>query len=46
MLGAASLLGPGPASIESWGDAPETITAYETLGFRVEETQQGWRLRL
>jgi hypothetical protein len=46
VLGAAALLGPGPASLESWGDAPETIAAYEELGFRVVERLQGWRLRL
>ena len=44
VLGAAALLGDGPADLESWGDSPETIGAYEALGFRVEVRLQGWRL--
>jgi len=42
--GAAALLGDGAADLESWGDQPETIGAYEALGFRVEVRLQGWRL--
>jgi len=44
VLGAAALLGTGPADLESWGDPPETIGAYEELGFRAEVRLQGWRL--
>jgi hypothetical protein len=44
VAGAAALLGDGPADLESWGDAPETIRAYEALGFRIEVRLQGWRL--
>ena len=44
VLGAAALLGDGPADLESWGDPPETIGAYEALGFRIEVRLQGWRL--
>lgn len=44
VLGAAALLGEGPADLESWGDPPETVAAYEALGFRAEVVLQGWRL--
>lgn len=44
VLGAAALLGDGAADLESWGDSPETIAAYGTLGFRPEVQLQGWRL--
>jgi len=44
VLGAAALLGDGPADLESWGDPAETIGAYEALGFRAEVRLQGWRL--
>ena len=30
----------------SWGDAEETIEAYEDLGFDVVERVQGWELEL
>ena len=43
VLAAASLLGDGPTDLESWGDAPQTLTAYEALGFRAEVVLQGWR---
>ncbi len=46
VLGACALLGPGPATIESWGDPSATIAAYEALGFRVEDRLQGWRRSL
>ena len=44
VLGAAALLGDGPADLESWGDPDDTIDAYEALGFRAEVLLQGWRL--
>ena len=46
VLGACALLGPGPATIESWGDPSATIAAYEGLGFRIEDRLQGWRRSL
>ena len=46
VLGAAALLGDGAADLESWGDDPETLGAYEALGFRAEVRLQGWRLPL
>ncbi len=46
VLGACALLGPGPATIESWGDPSATIAAYEALGFRIEDRLQGWRRSL
>ena len=39
-------LGAGPADLDSWGDADETIEAYEDLGFDVVERVQGWELVL
>ena len=42
LLSACVVLGPGPADLESWGDADEVIEAYEDLGFDVVERIQGW----
>ena len=46
LLHACAILGEGPADLESWGDADETIEAYEDLGFDVVERVQGWQLEL
>ena len=46
VLGAAAVLGEGPADLESWGDDPETLGAYEALGFRTEVRLRGWRAAL
>ena len=46
LVSACTLLGPGPADLDSWGDAEETIEAYEDLGFDVVERVQGWELEL
>lgn len=47
LLGAAcALLGEGPVEVETWGEAPGTITAYAALGFRVARHDPGWELRL
>ena len=46
LVSACTVLGPGPADLDSWGDAEETIEAYEDLGFDVVERVQGWELRL
>jgi hypothetical protein len=36
-----AVLGADPADLDSWGDAEETIEAYEDLGFDVVERVQG-----
>jgi hypothetical protein len=46
LVSACAVLGPGPADLDSWGDADETIEAYEDLGFDVVERVQGWELEL
>jgi hypothetical protein len=46
LLAACSVLGAGPAELESWGDADDTIEAYEDLGFDIVERVQGWELEL
>jgi hypothetical protein len=46
LVSACSVLGPGPGDLDSWGDAEETLEAYEDLGFDVVERVQGWELEL
>jgi hypothetical protein len=46
LVSACVVLGAGPADLDSWGDAEETIEAYEDLGFDVVERVQGWELEL
>ena len=46
LVSACTVLGAGPADLDSWGDAEETIEAYEDLGFDVVERIQGWELVL
>ena len=46
LVSACTVLGPGPADLDSWGDEDETIEAYEDLGFDVVERVQGWELEL
>ena len=46
LVSACAFLGAGPADLDSWGDATETIEAYEDLGFDVVERVQGWELEL
>ena len=46
LVSACTVLGAGPADLESWGDAEDTIEAYEDLGFDVVERVQGWELKL
>jgi hypothetical protein len=46
LISACAVLGAGPADLDSWGDAEETIEAYEDLGFDVVERVQGWELTL
>jgi hypothetical protein len=46
LSGACAELGPGSAELESWGDDPAVISAYEALGFAAVERVTGWQLRL
>lgn len=46
LLGACAELGPGSVDLDSWGDDPAVIAAYEQLGFAVAERVGGWQLRL
>ncbi|HEV2376594.1 MAG TPA: hypothetical protein VGS19_31015 [Streptosporangiaceae bacterium] len=42
VLGACAYLGPGPATLETWGDPAE----YEAIGFQTIEECGGWELAL
>jgi hypothetical protein len=44
--GAAAYLRNEPVVLETWGDAPSTLDAYGTLGFRVVQSVSGWELDL
>ena len=46
LLGACAELGAGPVDLESWGDDPAVIAAYEELGFDVVEREIGWQFRV
>jgi hypothetical protein len=46
LVAACAVLDAGPADLDSWGDAEETIEAYEDLGFDIVERVQGWELEL
>jgi hypothetical protein len=46
LLGACAELGPGAVDLDSWGDDPAVIEAYEALGFAVVERTAGWQLQL
>jgi hypothetical protein len=43
VLGAAAHLGPGPVTLETWGDPADV---YIDLGFSVEEESSGWERSL
>jgi hypothetical protein len=43
VLGACALLGPGPVTLETWGDRAEP---YLELGFSIAEDCPGWELAL
>jgi hypothetical protein len=45
LLGACAELDAGPIEVESWGDDPAVIAAYEGLGFEVVERTAGWQRR-
>lgn len=46
LVGACAELGPGTVFVDSWGDDPAVISAYEELGFVTAERTGGWELRL
>ncbi|HET7326604.1 MAG TPA: hypothetical protein VFJ14_04885 [Nocardioidaceae bacterium] len=46
LVAACGVLGDGPVEVQTWGDTPDTIAAYESLGFEVVEHRRGWELRL
>jgi hypothetical protein len=46
LLGACAELGAGRVDLDSWGDCPSVIDAYQELGFDVVERRGGWELRL
>lgn len=46
LVSACTVLGAGPADLESWGDADGVLEAYEDLGFDVVERMEGWELEL
>ena len=46
LLGACARLGPGPVDLDSWGDGPDVIRAYQEAGFAVVDRVGGWELRL
>jgi len=43
---ACALLGPGVVDVDTWGESPEVLEAFASLGFAVTEQQPGWELRL
>jgi hypothetical protein len=43
VLGACAYLGPGPATVETWG---EPAAPYLALGFELAEESKGWELLL
>ena len=43
ILGACAYLGPGPATVETWG---EPAAPYLALGFELAEEDRGWELLL
>jgi hypothetical protein len=44
--GAATRLGPGPVTLETWGDNDAILAAYQQLGFSLTEYIPGWQLNL
>ena len=46
LRGACAELGEGAVDLDSWGDDPAVIAAYEQLGFTVIERVTGWQVRL
>lgn len=46
LQGACAELGSGRIDLESWGDSPDVIDAYQELGFEIVERTTGWQLSL
>ena len=46
LLAACAELGAGPVDLDSWGDDPAVIAAYEEVGFEVVEREAGWQFRV
>jgi hypothetical protein len=46
LAGACGYLGPGPVTVDSWGQEPSTIAAWKSLGFTVTESYRGWEVLL
>jgi hypothetical protein len=46
LLAACAELGSGSVDVDSWGDDPAVIAAYEGLGFAIAERNGGWQLQL
>jgi len=46
LIGACTELGSGTVDLDSWGDDPAVIAAYEALGFAVVERVTGWQRQL
>jgi hypothetical protein len=46
LLGACAELGSGSVHVDSWGDDPGVIAAYEELGFAIVERNGGWQRHL
>jgi hypothetical protein len=46
LAGACAFLGPGTVTVEAWGHQPETIAAWQSLGFTVVESYAGWEAQL
>ena len=44
LLAACAELGAGPVVLDSWGDSPVVIDAYQAIGFEVVECTTGWQL--
>ena len=46
LLAACAELGSGPMDLDSWGDSPAVIDAYQAVGFEIVERTAGWQLRI
>lgn len=44
--GAATRIGSGPVTLETWGDTEETLIGYKELGFQIVEYVPRWELKL
>jgi hypothetical protein len=46
LLGACAELGAGRIDLDSWGDCPAVVDAYQAIGFEIVEHVGGWQLQL